>query len=466
MLFEPFRIKNIDFGNRVLRSSIGGRNAFYDGTVSPAWTHFEKRFAERGVAGIISATISVNETRMSPLEYPALHSDRFVAPLRKAIHEVRQAGTAPGGCKYIIQLGDTGAATHTSLRRQEGDRLSASWFFDFLYGYHNSALPMSPAQIKTTILNFKQAARRAAEAECDGIEITASKGYLIHQFLNPATNRRKDAYGGSVDKRFRLLRDIVEAVREAVGANFLFGIRLSAKDFNFLPINLRFPPVWPPRHYFFGNDLPETTYYARQLQDLGVDYLHIDSGFGFPNPMGSPGDYPDEGFHTFVNATRYLSGKANIRASVFNVVPAAIRKSLFGIGWRFRPAANADFAAAIRAEVSIPVITNGGFQDRDTIDGALTARKCDMVAIARPLLANPDLLEQFARGVKRPARPCSFCSLCCSQTAVFPLGCYDQRRFESVEALMDQVLAFSSPNAPFSLQGKPLTGVAESAGEA
>jgi 2,4-dienoyl-CoA reductase-like NADH-dependent reductase (Old Yellow Enzyme family) len=466
MLFEPFRIKHIDFGNRLLRSSMGGRNAFYDGTVSPAWTHFEKRFAERGVAGIISATISVNETRMSPLEYPALHNDRFVEPLRNAIREIRRVGTAPGGCKYIIQLGDTGGATHTSLRPQEGDRLSASWFFDFLYGYHNSALPMSPAQIKATILNFKQAARRAAEAECDGIEVTASKGYLIHQFLNPATNRRKDAYGGSVDNRFRLLRDIVEAVREAVGANFLFGIRLSARDFNFLPVNLRFPPVWPPRHYYFGNDLPETKYYARKLQDLGVDYLHIDSGFGFPNPMGSPGDYPDEGVYSFVNATRYLSRKANIRASVFNVVPAAIRKSLFGIGWRFRPAVNADFAAAIRSEVGIPVITNGGFQDRDTIDGVLAAGKCDMVAIARPLLANPDLLEQFAGGVKRPTRPCSFCSLCCSQTAVFPLGCYDQRRFDSVEAMMDQVLAWSSPNAPFSLQGKPLTGAAESAGEA
>jgi 2,4-dienoyl-CoA reductase-like NADH-dependent reductase (Old Yellow Enzyme family) len=463
MLFEPFRIKHIDFGNRVLRSSMGGRNAFYDGTVSPAWTHFEKRFAERGLAGIISATISVNETRMSPLEYPALHSDRFVAPLRKAIHEIRNVGTAPGGCKYIIQLGDTGAATHTSLRRQEGDRLSASWFFDFLYGYHNSALPMSPAQIKTTILNFKQAARRAAEAECDGIEVTASKGYLIHQFLNPATNRRKDAYGGSVEKRFRLLQDIVEAVREAVGADFLFGVRLSARDFNFLPLNLRFPPVWPLRHYYFGNDLPETKYYARQLQDLGVDYLHIDSGFGFPNPMGSPGEYPDEGFHTFVNATRYLSRKANIRATIFNVVPAAIRKSVFGIGWRFRPAANADFAAAIRGSVSIPVITNGGFQDRDTIDNVLTTGKCDMIAIARPLLANPDLLEQFAHGIKRPTRPCSFCSLCCSQTAVFPLGCYDQRRFDSVEAMMNQVLAFSSPNAPFSLQGKPLSGTAEEA---
>lgn len=70
-----------------------------------------------------------------------------------------------------------------------------------------------------------------------------------------------------------------------------------------------------------------------------------------------------------------------------------------------------------------------------------------MVAVARPLLANPDLVRQFARGVDIPANPCSFCTLCCSQTAVFPLGCYDERRFASTEEMMDQIVAWSSPNA-------------------
>ena len=85
MLFEPLRIKNVDFANRVLRSSIGGRMAYYDGTISPAYVHFEKRFADNGVAGIISPTISVNEKRMSPQEYPSLHDDRFIEPLREAV---------------------------------------------------------------------------------------------------------------------------------------------------------------------------------------------------------------------------------------------------------------------------------------------------------------------------------------------------------------------------------------------
>ena len=101
MLLEPFQIKNVKFDNRMLRSSMGGRNSYYDGTVSPAWVHFEKRFAHHGVAGIISPTISVNEMRQSPLEYPSLHDDdeikdaleaHVAADLRAGSAEIKLAG--------------------------------------------------------------------------------------------------------------------------------------------------------------------------------------------------------------------------------------------------------------------------------------------------------------------------------------------------------------------------------------
>ena len=438
---------------------MGGRTANYDGTVSRAWVHFEKRFAHGGVAGIISPTISVNEARMSPLEYPSLHDDRFIGPLRDAVREIRAAGPGPDGCRYIVQIGDTGGHTHTSLRPQDADRISSSSSFDFLFGYQPTTRPMRTVEIDTTIQEFKDAAGRVAAAGCDGIEVTASKGYLIHQFLNPAVNRRTDGYGGSLENRFRLLRKIVEGVRSAVGPDFLFGVRLSASDYRRRPFNVRFPlsRPWPSWQEFrHGNDLPETTYYARRLEALGVDYLHVDAGFGFPNPAGSPGDYPDEGFRTFVNASRFLSRKANARATIFNLTPTVIRKWLFAYNWYFKAAANADLAAAIRRVVNVPVIANGGFQERDVINEALASGKCDMIAIARPLLANPDLLKQLADSNK-PDRPCSYCTLCCSHTAVFPLGCYDLRRFETQEAMMRQVLAWCSPNAPFKVKDGTLT---------
>lgn len=442
MLFEPFKIKNVTFENRILRSSLGGRMAYYDGRVSPSWVSFESRFARGGVSGIISATIGINKERMSPLEYPTIHDDRFMEPLRDAIARVKAA--SGGRCRYIIQIGDPGGHTHTSVFSQPGDAISASSVFDLLYGYCNRTIAMSEKQIDKSVEEFRAAARRVAATGCDGIEVTASKGYLIHQFLNPATNFRNDDYGGSVDKRFRFLARIVEGIRQDIGPGFLFGVRLSAKDYNYLPLNIRWPMPWSPRQYIMGNGLRETAYYAKRLEALGVDYLHIDSGYGFPNPKGSPGPFPDEGFKIFANANRYLSGKAQFRATLFNSVPAWLRRPVFGIGWRFAPAANAKFSAAIRKAVSIPVIANGGFQNRDVIDGALEAEQCDMVAIARPLLANPDLVQQLQER-NEPHKPCSFCSLCCARTAVFPLGCYDDRRFESKEEMLDRILAFSSP---------------------
>jgi hypothetical protein len=135
-LFEPFTIKNVRFANRVLRSSLGGRMAYYDGRVSPSWVNFESRFARGGVGGIISATIGINKARMSPLEYPSIHDDFFVGPLREGVAAIKKAGG--GKCPYIIQIGDPGGHTHTSVFPQPSDAISASSTFDLLYGYCKS----------------------------------------------------------------------------------------------------------------------------------------------------------------------------------------------------------------------------------------------------------------------------------------------------------------------------------------
>jgi hypothetical protein len=126
-LFEPFTINGVQFRNRVLRSSLGGRTSYYDGTVSLAFISFENRFAKGGVGGIITATISVNPRRMSPLEYPALHDDRYIAGLSQAARAVQAYG-----CRYIIQIGDPGGHTHLSLFPEEADGRSASTSLGYL----------------------------------------------------------------------------------------------------------------------------------------------------------------------------------------------------------------------------------------------------------------------------------------------------------------------------------------------
>jgi 2,4-dienoyl-CoA reductase (NADPH2) len=149
----------------------------------------------------------------------------------------------------------------------------------------------------------------------------------------------------------------------------------------------------------------------------------------------------------FANSARHLSPKARVRAALLNLIPAPVAKAILGIGWRYVPAANAGFAQAFRQRVKLPVIANGGFQDKEVIEDTLEAGACDLIAIGRPLLANPNLLELFRKGMK-PERPCSWCSLCCSRTAVLPLGCYDSRRFASQGEMEEQILRWSADSSP------------------
>jgi 2,4-dienoyl-CoA reductase-like NADH-dependent reductase (Old Yellow Enzyme family) len=132
------------------------------------------------VGGIVSATLSVHEQRWAPIEYPKISNDGTVGPLREAIAEIQGLGV-----RYIIQIGDPGAHTQMSLFNEAVDGRSSSRHLDLLYGYRSLAGAMSTEEISAAIENFAQGARRVREAGADGVEITASKGYLIHQFLNP-----------------------------------------------------------------------------------------------------------------------------------------------------------------------------------------------------------------------------------------------------------------------------------------
>ncbi|MGH7594750.1 MAG: tRNA-dihydrouridine synthase [bacterium] len=114
------------------------------------------------------------------------------------------------------------------------------------------------------------------------------------------------------------------------------------------------------------------------------------------------------------------------------------------MGWKFEPGVNAGFAQQFKQAVKIPIIANGGFQQRDLIDATLREGKCDLIAIARPLLANPNLLQIFQQGRNVPENPCTFCSRCCTRTAVQPLGCYEPSRFASLEEMEAQILRWSA----------------------
>lgn len=439
VIFEPFTINGVRFRNRVLRSSVGGRMANYDGTVTDVWKNFEKRFADGGVGGIISTTFHVNKERLSPLQYPSIADPKYVPYLRKYIAAIKRD---QADCRYIVQIGDPGYSTYTSLFPEDADAKSSSSGFDLAFGYNNWRSRMSNAEIEKAIRDFADAAARVQDAGADGIEITATKGYLIHQFLNPGINRRRDSWGGSAAGRFRFLQRILEEVRGRVGRGFLVGVRLSGKDFNASPIAIsafRIPWNWS------GNDVPQMLAYAREMRALGVDYLHVVSGYGFPNPRDTPGRFPFDEVKLFFNSTRHLTRKAAFRAALANHFPFA--GWLLGRGWTYEQGVNLPFARAFKQDpaIGLPVIANGGFQQRGVIERAIQDGGCDMVSMARALIANPGLLADFRAG-RDPCNPCNYCNRCVGRTGTSPLGCYEPKRFGSRQEMMEQIMAWNRPD--------------------
>ncbi|HMQ22088.1 MAG TPA: NADH:flavin oxidoreductase, partial [Planctomycetota bacterium] len=118
--------------------------------------------------------------------------------------------------------------------------------------------------------DYARCAALAREAGYDGVEIMGSEGYLLTQFLVPRTNQRDDAWGGSLEKRARFLREVYRAARAVTGADFLIGVRFS------------------PELEDIGIDLDESLELVRMLESDGVDFLHVSNGDSFRPPRARP----------------------------------------------------------------------------------------------------------------------------------------------------------------------------------
>jgi 2,4-dienoyl-CoA reductase (NADPH2) len=102
-------------------------------------------------------------------------------------------------------------------------------------------------------------------------------------------------------------------------------------------------------------------------------------------------------------------------------------------------------ARRVKEVVSIPVLCTGGFQTASVIRGAIERGDCDAVTIARPLVANNDLPKLFAAGHDRAPRPCTFCNKCLYNVVENPLGCYDERRYDSREEMIAEIMSVYDP---------------------
>ncbi len=421
-IFEPLRFRNLTVKNRVFRANIAGRFDHYDGSGTPARINWELKFARGGVGAILSSWVGVDVRGRIVPGYAMIERDAripFWRDLGKRVHE--------HDCKYVIQLAHAGRQRDIpGFEIAKG--LSSTAKPDPLHGFESERATRSDLNAITTA--FAAGARRAREAGLDGVELHAANGYLFTQFLSSAINDREDEYGGSLENRARFLLDTLRAVRAEVGDDFHVQVKISATDHG----NALMP--WAAR----GNTVAETATVCRWLEDAGADAIHVSTGNAFPHPDNPAGEFPvkdvaaaydvlvSSGIHTFRN---YLLFRTWPFYKIFE--------------WRTRrpveriEGANLADSRAIKRAVGIPVLCTGGFQTASVIRQAIERGDCDAVTIARGLVANADLVRLFEQGLDRAPRPCTYSNKCLYKVLEHPLGCYDERRYESRDEMLREI---------------------------
>jgi 2,4-dienoyl-CoA reductase-like NADH-dependent reductase (Old Yellow Enzyme family) len=435
-IFQPLKFKNLTVKNRVFRSNIAGRLDNYDGSGNQARINWEVKFAKGGVGAIISSFVPVQiRGRIMP-NYATIDSDQripFWRAVGKAVHEYE--------CKYILQLSHGGRQRDVpGIEYPVG--LSSTDRKDPLHGFECQR--MTSADIKDTVSAFAEGARRAREAGLDGVELHGANGYLITQFLSSAINDRKDEYGGPLENRARFVVEIVKAIRARVGADFHLQMKISATEFNNALLLLKHEPP--------GNTVAESAQVCRWLVEAGADSIHVSTGSSFPHPRNPAGsDLPvDVLAQTY--AQLISSGEDTLRNFLLfrgNLTGEVFRRQWLDAGV---PADQIEGltlpdARTIKEAVTVPVICTGGFQTASVIRAALDRGDCDAVSIARPLVANNDLVNQFAAGRDSADKPCTYCNKCLVHVVEHPIGCYEESRFASREEMLAQVMSVFHPPA-------------------
>ncbi|MET8756184.1 alkene reductase [Streptomyces sp. NPDC004667] len=223
-LFENTRLAALDLPNRLVMAPMTRNRAAADGTPGELMATY---YAQRASAGLIIAEgTTPSAVGQTYANIPALYDASHVAGWRLVTGAVREAGG-----RMFLQLQHGGRIGHPDNSGLTPLAPSAVVLPDTVHtagGARPAVVPreMTVGDIATTVADFAESARKAVEAGFSGVEIHGANGYLLHQFLGRGTNRRTDAYGGSVGNRIRFLLEVVEAVADAIGPDRV-GVRIS-----------------------------------------------------------------------------------------------------------------------------------------------------------------------------------------------------------------------------------------------
>ncbi|QES09390.1 alkene reductase [Streptomyces venezuelae] len=224
-VFDSVRLGELPLPNRLVMAPMTRNRASADGVPTPLMAEY---YAQRASAGLIIAEASTpNAVGQTYPNITAIHNDAHVAGWRRVTEAVRAAGG-----RMFLQLQHGGRIGHPDnsggLTPVAPSPIALPDTIFTPGGHRPAVVPreMTPDDIRATVHDFAAGARRAVEAGFAGVEVHGGNGYLLHQFLASGTNHRTDAYGGSAAGRIRFVREVVEAVAEAIGPDRV-GLRIA-----------------------------------------------------------------------------------------------------------------------------------------------------------------------------------------------------------------------------------------------
>ncbi len=265
-LLSPFDLRGLPLRNRVVMAPLTRGRAGAERIPNDLMVEY---YTQRASAGLIIAeATTISEQGIGWVDSPGIYNDAQVAGWQKITSALHARGTP-----IFLQLWHCGRASHSSFHQGKlpvsasaikinGDEIHTP------VGKQPYETPraLETDEVASVVEDYRLAAERAQAAGFDGVEIHAANGYLINQFLDSKTNHRTDQYGGSVENRYRLLKEVVEAVLTIWPANRV-GVRLSP--------NGAFNDMGSSNfHEMF-------TYVATQLNSCGLAYLHVMDGLAF-----------------------------------------------------------------------------------------------------------------------------------------------------------------------------------------
>jgi 2,4-dienoyl-CoA reductase-like NADH-dependent reductase (Old Yellow Enzyme family) len=349
-LFSPLRVGNVTLKNRIFST---GHDTTLPTNFVPndALVAYHRARADGGVGLIVMQVAGVHETARYTSHLLMATSDDCIPGYRR-VAEMCHAR----GCHLFGQLFHPGREI---MESQDGSApVAYAPSVSPTERFHVVPRPLSRRMIREIVEGYAAAARRLKAGNLDGVEIVASHGYLPAQFLSPRCNQRDDEYGGSFENRLRFLRDVIHAVREEIGRDFVVGIRISGDE--------------------MGHDgLEEADVLAACAAldaDGGLDYFNVTAGTS-----------------------------ATLAGSVHIVPPMFIDSTGYV----------APFAAAVKAKVSKPVFVAGRINQPQIAEKVIAAGQADLCGMTRAMICDPEMPRKTHEGRLDDIRACIGCNQAC-----------------------------------------------------